>query len=342
MPRGQGKRCAGFTSDDGAWVHCERGEHAGSLPLDERTTPATFLHRVGGPCNCGQEHAPALAAPNGRRHAAPSERRRIVVATYDYVDASGRLLYRVARFEPKGFMPQHMTEAGAWANGFANVERILYRLPELLANPRRGVFVVEGEKDCDRLASLRLIATTNPGGAASWKKHAADYAEAFRGHPQAVVIADNDAPGRRWAAEVASSVVDVGCPVRVLELPGLPDGGDVSDWLAVAGNTVEELKRLAKDTAPWQPPARELATSDSGFTLTHIGDLLAEPDETTDWLVDDLLPMGGLGFRRRQAQGREEHAGSKPGGGCGPGRRVPGSELCQGHGDLPGARGEAL
>jgi AAA domain len=46
----------------------------------------------------------------------------------------------------------------------------------------------------------------------------------------------------------------------------------------------------------WQPPARELVTSDSGFTLTHIGDLLAEPDETTDWLVDDLLPMGGLGF----------------------------------------------
>lgn len=292
MPRGQGKRDSGFTSDDGVWVNCSRAEHAGSLPLDERTEPATYLHRIGGPCNCGEQHAPAMPAQNGPARQ-PSRR---IVATYDYPAAGSIVLYRVARFEPKGFMPQHMTEAGAWANGFASEERILYRLPELLANPGRGVFVVEGEKDADRLASLGLIATTNPGGAASWKKHAGEYAEPFRGRPQAVVIPDNDAPGRRWATEVASSLVGVGCPVRLLELPGLPDGGDVSDWLAVAGNTVEELKRLAKDTAPWQQATRELVTSESGFTLTHIGDLLAEPDEATDWLVDDLLPMGGLGF----------------------------------------------
>ncbi len=252
MPRGQGTRCAGFTSDDGVWVNCSRTEFAGDLRLDQRTSPPTYLHRIGGPCNCGHEHAPAQPAQNGRRHPAPTERRRIV-ATYDYVDASGRVLYRVARFDPKGFVPQHMTEAGAWANGFASEERILYRLPELLANPDRGVFVVEGEKDCDRLASLGLIATTNPGGAASWRKHATEYAEPFRGRRQAVVIPDNDAPGRQWATEVAASLVGAGCPVRVLELAGLPDGGDVSDWLD-AGHTIEELRELVKVAPTWKPP----------------------------------------------------------------------------------------
>ena len=57
-------RDAGFLSDDGEWAHCERPEHAGNLPLDD-TTPPTYAHRIGGPCKCGQEHAPAPMHPNG-------------------------------------------------------------------------------------------------------------------------------------------------------------------------------------------------------------------------------------------------------------------------------------
>ena len=49
------------------------------------------------------------------------------------------------------------------------VERVPYRLPELLnAAPDTTVFVCEGEKDCDALHALGLIATTNPGGAGKW------------------------------------------------------------------------------------------------------------------------------------------------------------------------------
>ncbi len=45
-----------------------------------------------------------------------------------------------------------------------------YRLPELAAaDPRRSVFVVEGEKDADRLAALGAVATCNPGGAGKWR-----------------------------------------------------------------------------------------------------------------------------------------------------------------------------
>jgi Protein of unknown function (DUF3631) len=254
MPRGQGKRCAGFTSDDRAWVHCERVEHAGSLPLDERTTPATYLHRIGGPCNCGEEHAPAQPAQNGRRHPAPSERRRIV-ATYLYTDASGcRVPYRVARFEPKGFLPQHVTEAGAWANGFASEERVPYHLSTLIAEPDRVVFWCEGERDCETLSAAGLLATTTAGGAKSYRKHAAEYAEHFRGRRLVAVLPDNDDDGRVYAAEVAASLVAVGTEVRLVELPGLPAKGDVSDWLD-ACHTVEELRELVKYASRWAPPA---------------------------------------------------------------------------------------
>jgi hypothetical protein len=44
--------------------------------------------------------------------------------------------------------------------------------------------------------------------------------------------------------------------VRIVELPGLPPKGDVSDWLA-AGGTKEELTRLAEATPVWTPAAVE-------------------------------------------------------------------------------------
>ncbi|MGQ0849829.1 MAG: hypothetical protein ACT4OP_12095 [Actinomycetota bacterium] len=46
------------------------------------------------------------------------------------------------------------------------MRRVLYRLPEVLA-VSGTIYVGEGEKDADRLASLGLIATTNPMGAGS-------------------------------------------------------------------------------------------------------------------------------------------------------------------------------
>ena len=55
---------------------------------------------------------------------------------------------------------------GGWHWNMQGVFRILYRLPGLLeADPAAPVFVAEGEKDVDCLASLGLIATCNVGGA---------------------------------------------------------------------------------------------------------------------------------------------------------------------------------
>ena len=45
---------------------------------------------------------------------------------------------------------------------------IPYRLPELLADPKRVVMVVEGEKDVENLLGIDLVATCNAGGAGKW------------------------------------------------------------------------------------------------------------------------------------------------------------------------------
>src|SRR5207249_5096796 len=58
-PRGRGLRCHGFISDDGAYAHCTREEHAGSLM---KSAAGTYAHRTAGPCKCGSQHNAALPA----------------------------------------------------------------------------------------------------------------------------------------------------------------------------------------------------------------------------------------------------------------------------------------
>ena len=57
-----------------------------------------------------------------------------MVATYDYTDAAGNLLYQVCRFTPKTFRQRRPDPAGkdGWTWSLAGVQRVLYRLPEVL------------------------------------------------------------------------------------------------------------------------------------------------------------------------------------------------------------------
>ncbi|MDP9358102.1 MAG: hypothetical protein M3R02_23015, partial [Chloroflexota bacterium] len=183
-----------------------------------------------------------------------------IVATYDYVDADGHLLYQAVRFEPKRFLQRRSDGSGGWIWNLGDTPRVLYRLPDLLAaDPDGPVFVCEGEKDADRLRALGLVATTNAMGANAWRP---EYAASLGGR-QVVILPDNDDAGRAHALEVARSVSRVAATVKVLDLPSLPPKGDVSDWLD-AGNTAENLKSLVEATTCWT--SEEKSTDDRGST----------------------------------------------------------------------------
>ncbi|MFO1520460.1 MAG: hypothetical protein U1G05_00100 [Kiritimatiellia bacterium] len=82
---------------------------------------------------------------------------------YKYNRADGELAFEVVRLHsPKDF--RQRAPNGKWK--VSGIRPVLYRLPELLASPVDSpVFITEGEKDADRLASLEIVATTNPSGA---------------------------------------------------------------------------------------------------------------------------------------------------------------------------------
>ena len=173
-----------------------------------------------------------------------------VVACYDYCDERGEVLYQCVRLAPKAFFQRRRNQDGTWTNKLGNVRRVLYRLPEL-----RGpvAYVVEGEKDANALMALGLVATSNMGGAGKGKWKAA-YGEQLRaaGISHVVVIPDNDAPGQAHARVVAASCHAAGMAVKLVALPGVPDKGDVSDWLA-QGRTKADLVAAVKDTPTWAP-----------------------------------------------------------------------------------------
>ena len=173
-----------------------------------------------------------------------------VVATYDYHDTNGAVLFQVVRFEPKAFRQRRPDGNGGWIWKLGRTPRVLYRLPELIAAPRDAwVHAVEGEKDADNLAERGAVATTCPQGAGKWGRLSDD--SALNGR-RVAVIADKDPRGRAHAEDVARRLHGRVADLRVLELPG--EGKDASDWLA-AGGTVEQLRELVEATPPYSPQA---------------------------------------------------------------------------------------
>ena len=57
---------------------------------------------------------------------------------------------------------------------------------------------------------------------------------------------DNDEAGRTWCKAVEKSLKGVAASVKVVELDGLPEKGDVSDWLDNGGTKEKLLKQAAK------------------------------------------------------------------------------------------------
>ena len=195
-------------------------------------------------------------APHTARH---------VVATYDYTDAGGAVLFQVVRYEPKDFRQRRPDEHGGWSWNLKGVTSVPFRLPLVLAAAARGgqVFITEGEKDVLTLERHGLTATCNAGGAGKWRP---DFASALRG-AHVVILPDNDAPGYAHGQAVAATLRHLAASVKVLDLAGLPAKGDVSDWFN-AGHTGEELLALAQAAPEWEATATPAA---SRYPLTDLG-----------------------------------------------------------------------
>ena len=194
-------------------------------------------------------NAEAALAELGRRHGKHS-------AVWAYQEDWGELAGLVVRWDRAGgkdIRPAARHPDG-WRIEAMPDPRPLYRLPELTKAER--VIVVEGEKAADAARSLGFIATTSAGGCNA--PHKSDW-RPLAGK-ELWILPDNNPPGRKYAETVAGiGATLIPAPVvRIIELPGLPEGGDIVDWIDAHGDAAEpdgmreEIEAMANAVVPHQ------------------------------------------------------------------------------------------
>ena len=213
-----------------------------------------------------KQPAPAAQAP---RKAPPLGE---LTKIYPYTDEAGKTLFEVCRFERteegqrvKTFRQRRLDPGNPKAkrDGYVwsidGVRSVVYRLPEVLKaiQEERTVYVVEGEKDADTMASLGFTATTNPGGASKQgaSKWLPEHTQQLTG-ARVVILPDNDAAGLNDRQQVAQKLAAVCESVKLLDLKKacatLPTKGDITDMLQIMGTT-EALKALQALEAATEP-----------------------------------------------------------------------------------------
>lgn len=203
---------------------------------------------------------------------------------YNYTDEQGRLLFQTVRYQPKTFKQRHSDGHAGWIWNLKGVPLVLYRLPTIQAATH--ILVIEGEKDVETACTLGLpegyAATTSPLGAGKWKAH---YSECLRGK-SVIICPDQDEPGTRHGHQIAQALKGIAREILWLELP---TGKDLSEW-AAPQRTATDFHRLLNEARPFNPHNLQ----EGGLSLTSLKDLYDEPEQTVDWLVENLLPMGGV------------------------------------------------
>jgi 5S rRNA maturation endonuclease (ribonuclease M5) len=207
----------------------------------------------------------------------PEERKLSLVATYDYRDEKGKLLFQKQRFVDqwgkKTFRQRRPDPAnsGKYLYTLDNTPKVLYRLPEVIEAKRTGdlIWLVEGEKDADNMVKLGFCATTPPNGAGKWLDI---HTKALEG-ATVWIISDNDSVGREHGKTVAKTLEKNGCTVISWVPP--KNFKDVSELLG-SGGTLDDLVEL-KDAEPIEEE------------LEH-----EEEEKQTDAIIEATTPLTSL------------------------------------------------
>ncbi|MEI7636318.1 MAG: CHC2 zinc finger domain-containing protein [Syntrophus sp. (in: bacteria)] len=180
------------------------------------------------------------------------EKVKQVKTRYDYHGPYGTVLYWKIRIDPgkngrkKDFYFCHgNNQKGRGQNP------VLYNLPGVIE--AETVVFTEGEGKSDIINNWKIpkhAATTLDAGAQS--KLTDSMTKQVVGK-NIVTFPDHDEPGAKYAETICNALYGK-CPsIKIVQLPGLPDKGDIVDWVKDPGNTRKKVLELIAATAEWTP-----------------------------------------------------------------------------------------
>ena len=214
---------------------------------------------------------------------------------YRYQDENHCPLFSKVRIEPgfdgglKSFYCERVNESGEVVKSLNGCRKVLYRLPELLTAISEGktIFLVEGEKDVEKLIEYGLSATTAPESL----KWTDEFSNTLK-EADVVVLYDMDKTGYERRDMLCNRLYGRVKSLRVVELPGLEyqesHGSDVSDWLA-KGHTTTELLEIVSRTANFVP-----TQTVGGIRAVSLEEFLHTELPKREMLLFPFLPTQGL------------------------------------------------
>lgn len=301
LKRHQSIRCYGYTL--GNIAYCTRIT-AGNRP---QNCGNAYPHVLRGLCDCGETHDQRPAARKAAQRAAAKSPKPFNVppdkldgyklsAWYWYFDEQRQPREWIFRYEQTledGSIDKTFRQAkvnadgqGEWKLG-SDFERVLYRLPELLAaDPALPVYICEGEKDVDRLVALGQVATSSPEGAGKWGQ--IKDASVWLRSRHVVIIEDNDLAGQRHTAAIVASLQGIAQSLAVVQFPDKPAGYDVSDWLD-AGGDVADLPGM---TQPIGGSIQDDSTPPDDSEVATLREACRRMNEKLRWIYEVLETPG--------------------------------------------------
>ena len=252
----------------------------------------------------------------------PAPRQVHLTGEWEYVDEHGSVLFVKQRYKTsdtkgKTYKLLRVMSDGSRQASMQGARVIPYRLSDVLEAKLQAkpVFLCEGEKAADALASIGVFTSTSHTGAGSWPAANSTWFADLN----IVLVPDNDQPGYRYASLVASALLPIAKSVRLLALP-VKHTEDAFEWV-MAGGDKAQLMALCKGLQPvldaesivyLPPPAEdaepaiELSLDAEAFEPEPALELVPaeskiriEPwdtiqDEPVEWLIQDVLPRRGF------------------------------------------------
>lgn len=171
-------------------------------------------------------------------------------ADYIYQDSAGIPIGKISRtYDSQGnkhFYQSTVDKNGDWCRGGSTELKITpYHLPDVLSAISAGkrIFIVEGEKDADRLQDEGHTTTCNAGGAQGWTDQHSAW---LIGAKRIFIVADDDEPGIRHAWHIHDSLRTTGLQCRIT-VHTSPYAKDISDHLILRHSLreIQEIERQA-------------------------------------------------------------------------------------------------
>ncbi len=210
-----------------------------------------------------------------------------IVNVYPYQDECGKELFQSVRFTPKSFRQRRQDGRGGWVWNLKGIQRVPYKLPELIASSDT-VYIPGGEKDVETLVKHGLTATTNAGGEGNWRPEFNQYLR----DREVVVLEDNDEKGRKHGRVIAESLNGIARTIKIIRFAELPQGGDVSDYLA--DNSKDDLIALVESTPPFTGSYSGYFPSPGIIDQLESWNKIREMDIQVEWTVDRLIPKESI------------------------------------------------